>query len=163
MSTIVTSKDPKYEFTLVESVYADVLGFVKRITKQQVLNEKQTITLIGLITKKETYGSSTAACFNPNWSVVFFENNRVVLVVDFCLDCNYLISSVPIPTQQSFENIERDGNFVLSNGFSKNGRKEIKQLTKELDMIYGAFEQDGLFDLDELLLRNTNLEHPKSQ
>jgi len=87
------------------------------IKKQVELSKAQTIRLTNILCNKSTYGGDIAACFDPQFGVVFYKTKKPVAYVSICLDCNYLVSSIKIPNE---------------GGFSNNGIKKIMDFEKEL-------------------------------
>jgi hypothetical protein len=78
-----------------------------------------------ILCSDSAYGQSTSACFDPHLGIVYYLNEEVVAAVSICLECNYLESSVFIPsTEQTM--IEVSDNFSYpARGFSKETRKGI--------------------------------------
>lgn len=128
-----------YEFNFFSESVVDYKGeFIKIIEKQKGLNESQIIEFTNLVTSKSSYGGRTAACFTPKMSIVFFRGDKKVCIVDICLDCNYLESTVPIPVIQ--EARSKVSELGITYGFSEKGVSGIKKLSVELDFIYKNYE-----------------------
>lgn len=124
-----------------ESVISHNSTFTNTVSNQKALNKKQVEKLLSFITNKNTYGYSTAACFQPRWALVFFKNTQITCVIDICLDCNFLSSTLEIPAVSANDLVEND--YMLPrHGFSKEGRKSIKYLAKELEMQYGNYNDE---------------------
>ncbi|WP_196888245.1 hypothetical protein [Aureivirga sp. CE67] len=111
----------KSVFNQKNNKYSDV------ITNQKKLNIEQIYRLVNLLTNPETYGSEQYECFNPHQGIIFYDNEKVKLVIDICLDCNYLVSSIKIPT--------------VDWGFSDEGIKNIIDLSKDLGLNYGNIKK----------------------
>jgi hypothetical protein len=120
--------------------------FVKVITQQEALNIEQVERIVNLISNKKTYGNTTAACFDPGWAIVFFEENKIQFVVDICMDCNYLLATQEIPASQYHSVKIEEGAYAPLFGFSKKARKSIRSLAKELGMKYGDEPLCEMFD-----------------
>lgn len=115
--------------------------FIPSISKQKVLSQSQADNILAKLTKKSTYGEATAACFIPHFSLVLFNDDRVVAVIDVCLDCNYLNSSIDIPAQTSVKVNKGTPEEYALIGFTKSGRKTIIDLCKELHFPYGKLKK----------------------
>ncbi len=111
--------------------------FIPIIEKQAALTEKQIDYLIDkILTSNSTYGGGTAACFQPHLSFIFYNKNQRAFVTDICLGCNFLNSSQLIPATQSHKAKFEDGTDYYIDGFSKAGKKRIRNLATELDFYY---------------------------
>jgi len=121
-----------------ESVFTAKGVFNRVILKQKTLTEKQVVSLVNTLTNKETYGDTTAACFNPHLAFVFYKNNKSVFVIDICLGCNYLTSTEEIPAMfQEIVNKGKENEYYTNYGFSKKGKSKLIDLCKDLDFFYG--------------------------
>lgn len=120
-----------------DSVINEQGNFIQIIEKQAALNKTQIDFIVNALTSNSTYGGDTAACFNPHLGIVFFNENKPVFVVDVCLGCNYLTSSVTIPATEYHKRKFDNGEEYPVYGFSKKGKTKIKQLAKELNLFYG--------------------------
>src|SRR6218665_557410 len=127
-----------YDYDGDEETFSSAIGkngsFIPIIEKQGALTEKQIDYLIDkILTANSTYGGATAACFQPHLSFIFYNENRRVFITDICLGCNFLHSSQLIPATQSHKAKFEDGTDFFQVGFSKNGKKRIRNLATELD------------------------------
>ncbi len=107
------------------------------ILRQKSLNQEQVNFLTNFLTNNKTYGGSTAACFDPHLGIVFYQNNDIQCVVNICLDCNYLESSIDIPAFHYHKinpNTEHEYSAI---GFSEEGKQNIIELSKQLGFEYG--------------------------
>jgi len=107
------------------------------ILRQKSLNQKQANFLTDFLTSNKTYGGSQASCFEPHLGIVFFQKNDIQCVVNVCLDCNYLESSVDIPADDYHKinaNTEHEYSAI---GFSEQGKQNIIELSKQLGFDYG--------------------------
>ena len=143
--TLRFNKIIAYDFEGSEEPNPSVINqknnFTSVILKQKYLNNVQSNKLIETLTDETTYGESTAGCFNPHLGFVFYNNNKVVYVVDVCLDCNYLISESEIPAMVKKKiNIGTEDEYPAI-GFSKIGKNKIRGISKELDFFYGRKEK----------------------
>lgn len=100
------------------------------IYKQERLNERQVISLINLLTSKQTYGGQYSACFEPHQAFGFFKDTEIKYVIDMCMDCNRLETSGIFPVKIPYKN-----NVPLL-GFSDTGRSKIIELSKQLGLRY---------------------------
>jgi hypothetical protein len=93
-----------------------------KIKKQIALTRPQVIKLTNIFCSKSTYGGDVAACFDPHFGVVFYKANRPRAYVSICLDCNYLVSSIKIPS-------------LDQTGFSNKGAKNIYDFEKQIKLL----------------------------
>lgn len=117
-----------------------------RINKDKLLSKELIKEFEKIITSKGSYGAYTAACFEPHLAIVYYNDNQIVEVVDVCLSCNYLKSSVEIPALSeikvdSFTEYERP----LS-GFNKETRKKLDGFLKKLEFDKYTTSIDSIFD-----------------
>ena len=131
-----------YDFDGIQEPYPSVINsrnnaYAPVILRQKELTEKQVEFLIDFLTDNKTYGEYTSACFDPHMGIVFYENEQRKFVVNICLDCNYLISTIEIPSTQ-FKTVTFDegGSYGLR-GFSEIGKEKIIELSKQLNLDYG--------------------------
>lgn len=99
-----------------------------RLPKQEAqgLSEK-----IGL---KSSYGQITAACFDPHFGMVYYENGKVIEYITICLACNYPRSSLRIPAQEKGgEKMDNGEMYYKLRGFSKSFRKYLNGLKIKYD------------------------------
>ncbi len=110
-------------------------GFSPFVTKQVTLNSRAIEELTTLVTDKSTYGEEISACFEPHLGFVFFEGLKAKVVINVCLDCNYLTSTIPLSFQ--------DDNIVdeYPNGFSNKGIDRIINLSAQLELNYGNYKK----------------------
>lgn len=130
-----------YDFAGSEEPYPSVIDekgkFVPVILGQQFLAQDQANKILSTLTSKSTYGEETAACFQPRFAIVFYKGNKKVNQINICLDCNYLISEIPIPAETHKKvNAGTKEEYALT-GFTNSGKKAIIDLCKELDFYYG--------------------------
>ena len=98
-----------------------------------------------------TYGEVTAACFEPKLGIVFFKDMEVQFVVDICLDCNYLKSTIQIPaTNFKKMHFESGGSYGLK-GFSNKGIEGIVEFSKEIDFRYKDFKPNNFQEIKKFL------------
>ena len=140
--SITWNKVIAYEYDGKNKENASILSngkFDTSVRKQTSLNEAQVKQVTDCLGSPASYGGGTRSCFIPGQAFVFYNNSTPVMIVDICLDCNNLVSSVRIPAQ--FATHSKDKKFpVQLNGFSEKGRQCIIDLSKELDFSYGKYE-----------------------
>ena len=107
------------------------------ISQQRALNSDQVEQLLNLLTIPHSYGGITAACFDPRMAIVFYQGTAAKLVIDICLDCNFLRSSIEIPASVANTRPLDDGTSYPLRGFSSAARKEVITLAAALDLFYG--------------------------
>lgn len=123
---------------------AEARRFVGTVLQQKALDADQTQQLINLLTSPASYGHGTAACFDPRLAFIFYKEEEKVMVVDICLDCNYLQSSIKIPAQwEKMKDLGEGFSYPLK-GFSKTAQQAIVALCKSLDFYYGGIDAEAL-------------------
>ncbi|MEL7423254.1 MAG: hypothetical protein AAFN81_09710, partial [Bacteroidota bacterium] len=105
------------------------------IEAHQALDEQQVGQLLTALSQSDSYGGGRAACFNPRMGFVFYQGSTAKMVVDICLDCNFLRSSIEIPATINFNHKDFERGRPL--GFSTLGRERIIKLAKGLGLHYG--------------------------
>ncbi len=88
-----------------------------RIAQSTTMDKKQINALREILFSPSTYGGPIAACFEPHLGFVFYRAGKPAAHVSICFDCNYLVSSFPVPKED---------------GFSDNGAKALAAFEKEL-------------------------------
>lgn len=138
---LVFDKVIAYDYDGSEEPYPSIFDrdgqFIPIVEKQRALNQSQAMQVIDLLTSTSTYGGTTAFCFQPHLSIVFYSKEKPVFVTDVCLDCNYLNASVEIPAMHFKKIGKGTENEYSAIGFSKKGKSGIKLLCKQLDFFYG--------------------------
>ena len=81
-----------------------------------------------LLGQKESYGSSTASCFEPHLGVVYYFNKKPIAYINICLSCNRLDPSLIITSQLQGKQGQGKDIYYGLNGMSKKFRKEINSL-----------------------------------
>lgn len=133
-----------YDFQGDEEMYNDIIDkkgkFIPIIEKQQFLTQKQADKILSVLTKKSSYGESSAACFNPHLGLVFFKNNRKVNQISICLDCNNSTSEIAIPARtHKIFNKGTDSEYSFT-GYTPKGKSAVIDLCKELKFYYKSAE-----------------------
>jgi hypothetical protein len=124
------------------------------------LKREETKQIINILTDTTSYGNSSAACFEPRFAIIFFNKTKIVAVLEICLECNLLSSTLKIYAQErqqyvyifhenqlNFDeipyydtpkNIREDKNTTIRpyKGFTKIGRKRISDFCKQIKMKY---------------------------
>ncbi|WP_130735037.1 hypothetical protein [Flavobacterium sp. J27] len=109
------------------------------VLRQKELTLEQINLFINFITKPETYGEGTKSCFQPHLGVVFYQNEKAIFEIDICLDCNYLIATTEIPAMNHKKMILNDITEYSLIGFSKQGKRNIINFCKSLDLDYASY------------------------
>lgn len=107
------------------------------ITKQQALSSVQVERLTSFLGSQDSYGGITAACFDPRLAFVFYQGKQATLVVDICLDCNFLQSTTEIPATLAHSTPLEGGDSYPLRGFSRSGREQVIKLAAALKLFYG--------------------------
>ena len=106
----IIQKDDKLSYSVIKSVKLD------KITGDYFTK---------LIGKKESYGGSTAQCFEPHLGVVYYYNKKPIAYINICLSCNKLSSSLAIKSQLQGKNGEGDKVYYTLDGMSNTFRQSI--------------------------------------
>ena len=107
----------------------DISGrFLQTILKQVQLDTKTIKKLNSLLVDKQSYGKSTAACFDPHCGFVYYLNGKPVEQITICLGCNRLYSSIDIPAQMQGKQGQGKDAYYISDVLSKSFRQFINAL-----------------------------------
>lgn len=118
----------------------------QKINKELELSPAQVSKLEGIITAKTAYGSTTAACFDPHFAVIYYKGEEIVATVDICLECNYLMASEEIPAT-SLKMIHPTEDFSYpAKGFSPETRKQLHTFVKSLGFTRYLRDLQSMFD-----------------
>ena len=103
------------------------------IKKSVTLPAKEAQELSIKIGSTKSYGNITAACFDPHFGMVYYENGKVKEYITICLACNYPRPSLEIPARdQGAEEYEGEVYYTRT-GFSKSFRTYLNNLKKKYD------------------------------
>lgn len=117
-----------------------------KIDLLEQLSAQQIEKFEKIITSRTAFGNNTASCFDPHFAVVYYQKDKIVATVDVCLDCNYLDSSLNIPSE-SFKMFKISDDYSYpAKGFSKSTRKAIREFCKELGFIRYLSPKESMFD-----------------
>lgn len=104
----------------------------EKIANTIELNRSQVDDLEELFTSDQSYGTTTASCFDPHFAVVYYAKDEILAAISVCLDCNYLISSLEIPAiSKKYIKVNEDYSYPAK-GFSPIARKSIHAFCKEI-------------------------------
>jgi hypothetical protein len=127
------------------------IGF---ITYSKKLTKSEINQITSILSDTTTYGNSYAACFEPRFAIVFFKKSKIIAVLEICLDCNYIRSSLEIyarerqqyvyiedkevPYYDAPKRIREDKETTIRpfTGFTKIGRQHINDFCKQINMLY---------------------------
>jgi len=110
------------------------------LTKELIKEFEKTITASG------SYGQTTAACFDPHLAIVYYLDDQIVAVIDVCLECNYLISTLDIPARSEFK-IDSGTEYERPlSGFSKETRQKIDEFLSKIEFSKYRKPLDSVFD-----------------
>ena len=70
------------------------------ITKQVVLDKERALRLTKKLGEKESFDDEVAVCFEPHLGFVYYLKGKIVACITVCLDCNLLVSSIPLDPQK---------------------------------------------------------------
>ncbi len=95
---------------------------------------------------KRSYGQITAACFDPHFGMVYYEDGKVKEFITICMTCNYPRPSLPIPARnQGMETYEESVYYTLG-GFSKSFRRYLNNFKKKYGFPAPDELRDPMFD-----------------
>ena len=100
----------------------------KSISKQFQLDKGSFTKLNKKLSERKSYGSPTAACFDPHLGFVYYLKGKVVGHVTICLDCNRLYSSIKIIAQQQGKIGQGKEAYYISDGLSQSFRNFLNTL-----------------------------------
>ena len=116
------------------------------VIKKSVLTKSQILFINNVINDTDSYGGGTAGCFEPHFGMVYYRHDSIVEHISICLECNYLLSSFKISAVHHHDiEIPEDSLVLPRYGFSKEGRKKINKLVKELDFSH-TIRKGSMFD-----------------
>jgi hypothetical protein len=96
--------------------------------KQARLDGKSIKKLSKKLGKKRSFGVPGSMCFDPHLGIVYYQNGGPIAIVNVCLDCNNLESSLELRSQVR-EKINDDGTKgEYLSGMSKSFRKFLNAL-----------------------------------
>ncbi|MEP7196519.1 MAG: hypothetical protein ABI851_08365 [Saprospiraceae bacterium] len=103
----------------------------KSISKQIQLDQNQIRQLNKRLGTKDSYGGTTAACFDPNLGFVYYLKNELVAHVTIGLECNRLHSSIEIPGQKQGKVSVGTDTYYTGTGLSKSFRHFLNKLLQQ--------------------------------
>ncbi len=112
---VAYSYDGSHEQVIIENSW--------KIDNQIALNQEQANTILSLLSRKSTFGTYSAGCFEPRLALVLYKKNSSILQISICMDCNNI---------DCFPQID-----VIDGGLSSKGRKGIIAFCKEIHFPYG--------------------------
>ncbi|TSJ39863.1 hypothetical protein [Fluviicola chungangensis] len=115
---IAYSYDGSHEQVLIENSWT--------IDKQIGLTQKQANTILSLLSRKNTFGTYSAGCFEPRLALVLYKDHSSIVQISICMDCNNLNYDPKIN--------------AIDGGLSEKGRKGIIAFCKELKFPYGELK-----------------------
>lgn len=124
-STLTYDKVVAYEFqgeghVLIEDCLKNQ---PEKISNTVTLSSNKITTIETILTSEDSYGNTTAACFDPHLAIVYYHQNKIVATASICLDCNYLVSSVEIMATKKKQIQVTEDYAYPAKGFSKETRK----------------------------------------
>jgi len=131
------------------SVFLNESGYSKRVKKQHQLDYDEVEQLLSIFTLKKYFGGLSALCFDPKLGFVFYDNSKVVNVIDICLDCNdFHLRRDFLPHKTFVPGMDID-NWESVESFNVKGVQGIKKLCKSLDFEYANFKiEEIIFEED---------------
>ena len=104
----------------------------EKISNTIELNNLQVEELEEILTSDKSYGTTTAACFDPHMAIVYYSDDKILASVSICLDCNYLVSTLDIPaTKMKYIKVNDEYSYPAK-GFSPEARKGIHNFCKQI-------------------------------
>lgn len=101
----------------------------KSVFKQVVLDRESALSLTKKLGEKESFNDETGACFEPGIGFVYYLKDKIVAYITVCLDCNVVVSSIPLDPQKH----EKFGanNSYLAGGPTETFRAFLNSLLKK--------------------------------
>ena len=108
----------------------DARGHIaKSATKRVVLDKENALSLTKKLGEKESFVDEMAMCFEPHLGFVYYWRGKIVAYITVCLDCNILVSSIPLDPQKHDKFWANDG--YLAGGPTKPFRAFLNSLLKK--------------------------------
>ncbi len=126
----IIQNDDKLSYSVIKSVKLD------KITGDNFTK---------LIGKKESYGGTTASCFEPHLGVVYYYNKKPIAYINICLSCNRLSSSLIIKNQLQGVISKGDKVYYALDGMSNVFRQSINALLVKFDFSH-QLDGNSMFD-----------------
>lgn len=121
-----------YDYSGSKDYYIHIIDeqgrLAKTVTQQVTLNTTEINKLSKSLDSRSSYGSGSAACFDPHLGVVYYYKTKIVAYVSICLDCNALDSSIDIAAQKQGKIGEGKDAYYMLGGMSKTFRYFLNTL-----------------------------------
>ncbi|WP_419699394.1 hypothetical protein [Mucilaginibacter sp. NFX135] len=121
-----------YDYSGSKDYYIHIIDeqgqLAKTVTKQVTLNTMEINKLSKSLDSKSSYGSGSAACFDPHLGIVYYHKTKIVAHVSVCLDCNALDSSIDIAAQKQGKIGKGKDAYYMLGGMSKSFRYFLNTL-----------------------------------
>jgi len=101
------------------------------ITKYIQLDKETISSLNQRLGSKSSFGGGEAACFTPHLGFVYYLKDKIVAYITICLDCNILVSSIPLDAQKQGRIGEGEDAYYMADGPSKVFRLFLNDLLKK--------------------------------
>jgi len=137
------SVNPRKRILSIIDENGDLPNTIKKLVRLPSPEAQELSEKIGL---QSSYGQLTAACFDPHFGMVYYENGKAKEFVTICLSCNFPRSSLNIPVRnQGGEKMDNGEMYYTKTGFSKAFRKYLN----EIKIKYGfsaLMQKSDMFD-----------------
>jgi hypothetical protein len=100
---------------------------ITKHTQLDIESIKNLNTHLGI---KSSYGGGKAACFDPHLGFVYYLKGKIVAYITICLDCNVLVSSLPLDAQKQGKVGEGKDTYYIADAPSKKFRTFLNDLLK---------------------------------
>jgi len=101
------------------------------VTKATVLDNKIVTEFNAKLGDKHSFGAGKAACFDPHLGFVYYLHEKIVAYITICLDCNVLVSSLPLEAQKQGRVGEGKDVYYMADGPSPALRSFLNGLLKK--------------------------------
>jgi hypothetical protein len=101
------------------------------ITKHIELDRGSIKNLDTRLGIKSSYGDGKAACFDPHLGFVYYLKGKIVAYITVCLDCNVLVSSIPLEAQKQGKIGDGKDAYYIADAPSKKFRLFLNDLLKK--------------------------------
>lgn len=108
----------------------DAKGHIaKSVFKQIVLDRESALSLTNKLGEKESFNDEIGMCFEPGIGFVYYLKGKIVAYITICLDCNVVVSSIPLDPQKHEKFWANNG--YLAGGPTKAFRTFLNSLLKK--------------------------------
>jgi hypothetical protein len=101
------------------------------VKRAVTLTVNEATEISNRIGEKSSYGQMTAACFDPHFGMVYYEQGLVKEFITICMACNYPRTSIPLPVRDLGTTPDEMETNYSKMGFSKAFRTYLFDLKRK--------------------------------